>query len=183
MDQGDLRGTVHKPPQWGLSLLCAGSFGLVHRSVGDLECMWVKILRDLPHTCSCTWCFIQKWKGGNKRDSTNLRTREPYLFKLKYFFGFLFYFHHETYSSKAEFLHQHKRKRIYLQWTLEGWYVPPSYFAQHESYAWLTFPFEFSSTTHPFGFEDFPVGVSPHIQLRSIQAFTLRSINQTWHHV
>jgi hypothetical protein len=44
---------------------------------------------------------------------------------------------------------------------------------------WLTFPFELSSTTFTFRFEDFPIGVSAHIQPRSIQALTLRFINQT----
>ena len=38
---------------------------------------------------------------------------------------------------------------------------------------WLTFPFEFRSTTHPFGIDEFPAGVSPHIQPISIQVLTL----------
>ena len=38
---------------------------------------------------------------------------------------------------------------------------------------WLTFQLEFSSMTHPFGFEDFPAGVSPHIQPVSILVLTL----------
>ena len=35
----------------------------------------------------------------------------------------------------------------------------------------LTFPFEFSSMTHPIGF-DFPAGVSPYMQPISIQVLT-----------
>jgi hypothetical protein len=53
---------VHKLSRWGLVLLCAGSFSLVYLSVGNLERKRIKTLRDLPHTCSCTWCFIQKNK-------------------------------------------------------------------------------------------------------------------------
>ena len=42
---------------------------------------------------------------------------------------------------------------------------------------WLTFPFEFSSMTHPIGF-DFPAGVGPYMQPTSIQVLTPRmSIN------
>jgi len=61
-----------------LRLLRADSFGVVHvLGGGDLECMCVKAPRDLPHTCSYTWCFIQKQKGGNKiMVLTVLRTRE-----------------------------------------------------------------------------------------------------------
>jgi hypothetical protein len=88
MDQGDLRGKVHKPPRWGLGLLCASPFGLVHMSMGDLDRMCIRTPRDLPHTCSCTCCFIQKLKGGNKRDSTDSRTREPYFIRTSYMFGF-----------------------------------------------------------------------------------------------
>ena len=40
---------------------------------------------------------------------------------------------------------------------------------------WLIFPFEFSSMTHPIGFEDFPTGVSPHVQPISIQVLILRT--------
>ena len=38
---------------------------------------------------------------------------------------------------------------------------------------WLTFPFEFSSMTHPIRFEVFPAWVSPHIQPISIKVLTL----------
>jgi hypothetical protein len=87
-----LWGRKHKPSLWGLGLLHASSFGLVHMFVGDLERMCVKTSRDLPHTCSCTWCFIQKPKGGNKRDSTGSRTREPYFIRTQIFLFFNFIF-------------------------------------------------------------------------------------------
>jgi hypothetical protein len=129
-----MRGRVHKPSQWRTSgasaVLAKHGVPLTHAStcspwpfacwffqccarvVGDLERMCVGTLRDLPHTCSCTWCFIQK----TKRDSTGSRTRE-YFIRTQIFF----YFHYETCSKKAELkLHQHKKKRIYLRWTLEG---------------------------------------------------------------
>ena len=38
---------------------------------------------------------------------------------------------------------------------------------------YLTFPFEFSSMTHPIGFEVFPAWVSPHVQPISIKVLTL----------
>ena len=38
----------------------------------------------------------------------------------------------------------------------------------------LTFPFEFSSMTHPIGF-DFSAGVSPHMQPTSIQGINSRT--------
>ena len=48
-------------------------------------CMTMMILRDLPHTCTCTWCCIQ-WDSGNKiMDLLVLRTRELWnLFKLNF---------------------------------------------------------------------------------------------------
>jgi hypothetical protein len=91
MDQGDLRGRVHKLLRWGLGLLRAGSFSLVYMSVGDLERICIKTPRDLPRTCSCTWCFIQN-KKVEKKDSSDLRTREPYFIQTQIFLGFLFYF-------------------------------------------------------------------------------------------
>ena len=36
------------------------------RIVGDLECVCMKVPRDLPHTCSCTWCLFK-----NKNMETN----------------------------------------------------------------------------------------------------------------
>jgi hypothetical protein len=54
---------------------------------------------------------------------------------------------------------------------------------QHESNALTYLSTWIQSTTHPFGFEDFHVGVSPHIQPMYIKVLTLRFINQTWHHV
>jgi len=80
------------------------------------------------------------------------------------FFGFLFYFILVTFTIRLT--------QTRLLFMLHGMNMMP----------WLTFPFEFSSMTHPFGFEGFPVGVSLHIQPRSTQALILRLINQTWHH-
>ena len=40
---------------------------------------------------------------------------------------------------------------------------------------WLTFPFELSSMTHPFGIDEFPAGVGPHIQPISIKVLTIGS--------
>ena len=46
-------------------------------------CMTMMILRDLPHTCTCTWCYIQRDGGNEIMALPILRTREPYnLFKL-----------------------------------------------------------------------------------------------------
>ena len=45
--------------------------------------MALMLLRDLPHTCSCTWCCIQRDGGNEIMALPILRTREPYnLFKL-----------------------------------------------------------------------------------------------------
>jgi hypothetical protein len=62
------------------------------------------ILRDLPHTCDCTWCYIhiKLWK--EKNGSTGFKNQGA----LK-FIGTKIYSHHETYSSKVELmLHQHE---------------------------------------------------------------------------
>ena len=46
-------------------------------------CMTMIILRDLPHTCTCAWCCIQRDGGNEIMALPVLRTREPYnLFKL-----------------------------------------------------------------------------------------------------
>jgi hypothetical protein len=101
-----------------LGLFYAGSFGVV-RMLWVISSVCALELQEISPT------LVQKG---------TLLIREPgsTLFELKYFF----YFHHETYSNKAELkLHQHKQKRIYLRWTVEGWYLPPSYIVQHESNA------------------------------------------------
>ena len=60
-------------------------------------CMAVVILRDLPHTCACTWCCIQTkwWKENN--GSAGLKNQGA----LK-FIQTKIYSHRETYSNKAE---------------------------------------------------------------------------------
>jgi hypothetical protein len=46
-------------------------------------------LRDLPHTCSCTWCYYSKKKWKQNGGSFNQRAREPLLkFKNIYFLDF-----------------------------------------------------------------------------------------------
>ena len=67
-------------------------------------CMAMMILRDLPHTCACTWCCIQTkwWKENN--GSTGFKNQGA----LK-FIGTKIYSHDETYSSKTQLmLHQHE---------------------------------------------------------------------------
>jgi len=46
-------------------------------------CMTMMILRDLPHTCTCTWCCIQRDSGNKIMALLVLRTRDlSNLFKL-----------------------------------------------------------------------------------------------------
>ena len=48
-------------------------------------CMTMMILRDLPHTCTCTWCCIQRDSGNKIMALLVLRTRElQNLFKLNF---------------------------------------------------------------------------------------------------
>ena len=41
-------------------------------------CRALMNLRDLPNTCACTWCCIQRDGGNEKMALPVLRTREPY---------------------------------------------------------------------------------------------------------
>ena len=69
-----------------LSLVMLVQTMLCDASVGDLECVWQWwSLRDLPHTCTCTWCCIQRDSGNKIMALLVLRTRELWnLFKLNF---------------------------------------------------------------------------------------------------
>ena len=58
-----------------LGLLHAGSLGVVHVFVGDLECICMKVSRDLPHTCSCTWCLFKTKLRKQTNGSTGFKNK------------------------------------------------------------------------------------------------------------
>ena len=62
---------------------------------------------------------------------------------------------------------------ILTQARLNQDYINMSMLCNINPKSWLTFPFEFSSMTHPIGFEVFPAWVSPHVQPISIKVLTL----------
>ena len=48
-------------------------------------CMTMMVLRYLPHTCTCTWCYIQRDGGNEIIALLVLRTMQPYnLLKLNF---------------------------------------------------------------------------------------------------
>ena len=71
-----MRSRVRRPSRWRMNGGSAGWPNLASTSsswpfacwffrcrarvAGDLECVCMKVLRDLPHTCSCTWCLFEK---------------------------------------------------------------------------------------------------------------------------
>ena len=87
-----IKAAVTQPNHGWLAEFCVVAlplFMLVHTMLCDASCgisrmcMTMMILRDLPHTCTCTWCYIQRDSGNKIMALLVLRTRDlQNLFKL-----------------------------------------------------------------------------------------------------
>ena len=120
--------------------------------------------------------LIFKWK--QRRDSTGSRTIEP-LFKFKYFLGFFYYCHHVIYSRRVRPRLRiiHKGEYTYLG-PLRGHMYHLCMLCNMNLTPQLTFPFEFSSMTYLFKFDNLLQGLVSIYATKIYEDITLKFINQ-----